>query len=126
MLQRILLVLVGVLLIGVLVAMLYPQKSPPQAVQVVSVTHIFIRSQQGDAYDPSTDQVVRGTVVTWTNQDTVPHSVVISYAITNASDLWDSGPIATGQSVSYTFTSPGRYLYHCSQHVGMVGVVLVT
>ena len=124
--HRILLVLVGVLLVGVLVVMLYPQKSPPQAVQVVSVTHIFIRSQQGDAYDPSTDQVVRGTVVTWTNQDTVPHSVVISYAITNASDLWDSGAIATGQSVSYTFTSPGRYLYHCSQHVGMVGVVLVT
>ena len=124
--QRILLVLVGVLLVGVLVVMLYPQKVPPQAVRVVSVTHIFIRSQQGDAYDPSTDQVVRGTVVTWTNQDTVPHSVVISYAITNASDLWDSGVIATGQSVSYTFTSPGRYLYHCSQHVGMVGIVLVT
>jgi plastocyanin len=124
--QRILLVLVGVLLVGVLVVMLYPQKLAPQAVQVASVTHIFIRSQQGDAYDPSTDQVVRGTVVTWTNQDTVPHSVVISYAITGGSDLWDSGAIATGQSVSYTFTSPGRYLYHCSQHVGMVGVVLVT
>lgn len=138
--HRIILVLVGVFLVGVLAgglgvaiawmhqgnALLYQQKLPPQAVPVVGVTHIFIRSQNGDVYDPATIQVVRGTAVTWTNQDTVPHSVVISYAITAASDLWASGAFATGQSVSYTFTSPGRYPYHCSLHAGMVGVVIVT
>ncbi len=90
------------------------------------MTHVFIRSQSSDVYDPATIQVVRGTVVTWTNQDTDPHSVVLSYAVTATSDLWTSGVLATGQSARYTFTSPGRYVYNCSLHVGMIGVVLVT
>ena len=90
------------------------------------MTHVFIRSQSSDVYDPATIQVVRGTVVTWTNQDTVAHSVVLSYAVTATSEQWTSGVLATGQSASYTFTSPGRYVYNCSLHVGMIGVVLVT
>jgi plastocyanin len=102
------------------------QQKQPQAAGVADVTHVFIRSQNGDAYDPGAIQIVRGTAVTWTNQDTVPHSVVISNAITATSDLWTSGALSTGQSVTYTFTSPGHYLYHCSLHVGMIGSVTVT
>jgi plastocyanin len=139
--QRMIVVLVGILLVvvfalgslGVAIAwghrgdsMLSQQKLLSQVVPVVGVTHVFIRSQSGDVYDPATIQVVRGTVVTWTNQDTDPHTVVLSYAVTATSDLWTSGVLATGQSASYTFTSPGRYMYHCSLHVGMIGVVLVT
>ena len=139
--QRIIWGLVGVFLGGVLAlgslgiaiawmhraeSMSSQQKLLTQLAPVVGVTHVFIRSQTGDVYDPATIQVVTGTVVTWTNQDTTPHSVVISYAITPSSDLWTSGALASGQSVSYTFTSPGRYVYHCSFHVGMVGVVIVT
>ncbi len=138
--HRIILVLLGVALVGGLAlgslgiardwmhqseGMLSQQKLP-QAAAVAGVTHVFIRSQNGDVYDPGAIRVVRGTAVTWTNQDTVPHSVVITDAITATSDLWTSGALATGQSVTYTFTTPGRYLYHCSQHVGMVGVVIVT
>ncbi len=134
-------VLVGILLVVVLAlgslgvaiawghrgdSMLSQQKLLSQVAPVVGVTHVFIRSQSGDVYDPATIQVVRGTVVTWTNQDTDPHSVVLSYAVTATSDLWTSRVLATGQSASYTFTSTGRYVYHCSLHVGMIGVVLVT
>ncbi len=102
------------------------QQKLPQAAAVTGVTHVFIRSQNGDVYDPGAIRVVRGTAVTWTNQDTVPHSVVISYAITATSDLWTSRALSTGQSVTYTFTSPGHYLYHCSLHAGMIGIVIVT
>jgi plastocyanin len=139
--HRIIVVLIGILLVvalalgslGVAIAwghrgdsMLSQQKLLSQVAPVVGATHVFIRSQSGDVYDPATIQVVRGTVVTWTNQDTDPHSVVLTYAVTATSDLWTSGVLATGQSASYTFTSPGRYVYHCSLHVGMIGVVLVT
>jgi plastocyanin len=136
--HRIIVVLVGILLVVVLalgslvvaIAWVYrgdsQQQLRSQAAPVVGVTHVFIRSQSGDVYDPATIQIVRGTVVTWTNQDTDPHSVVLSYAVTATSDLWTSGVLATGQSASYTFTSPGRYVYNCSLHVGMIGVVLVT
>ena len=136
--HRILIVLVGIFLVGVLalgsVGVVLAlanrgkrqQQQQSQTAPVVGVTHGFIRSQGGDVYDPATIQIVRGAVVTWTNQDTVPHSVVLSYAITASSDLWTSGLLGTGQSASYTFTSPGRYVYHCSLHVGMIGFVLVT
>jgi plastocyanin len=139
--NRIIVVLVGIVLVVVLVlgslgvaiawghrgdSMLSQQKLLSQVAPVVGVSHVFIRSQSGDVYDPATIQVVRGTVVTWTNQDTDPHTVVLSYAVTATSDLWKSGVLATGQSASYTFTSPGRYVYNCSLHVGMIGVVLVT
>ena len=136
--HRIIVVLVGIFLVAVLalgslvvaLAWVYrgdsQQQRRSQAAPVVGVTHVFIRSQSGDVYDPATIQVVRGTVVTWTNQDTVAHSVVLSYAVTATSEQWTSGVLATGQSASYTFTSPGRYVYNCSLHVGMIGVVLVT
>jgi plastocyanin len=136
--HRIIVVLVGILLVVVLalgslvvaLALVYrddnQQKQLSQIAPVVGVTHVFIRSQSGDVYDPATIQIVRGTVVTWTNQDTDPHSVVLSYAVTATSDLWTSGVLATGQSARYTFMSPGRYVYNCSLHVGMIGVVLVT
>ncbi len=138
--NRILGVLVGILLVvglalgGLGVAIAWGHRADSQLSQqqlsqvapVVGVTHVFIRSQRADVYDPATIQVVHGTAVTWTNQDTVPHSVVLSYAVTGSSDLWTSGVLTTGQSASYTFMSPGRYVYHCSLHVGMIGVVLVT
>ena len=135
--HRILVVLVGIFLavvivlgsLGVALTLAHrgdSQQLRSQAAPVVGVTHVFIRSQSGDVYDPATIQVVRGTVVTWTNQDTVAHSVVLSYAVSASSDLWTSGVLATGQSASYTFTSPGRYVYNCSLHVGMIGFVLVT
>ena len=138
---RIIVVLVGILLVVVLAlgglgvaiawghrgdSTLSQQKQLSQVAPVVGVTHIFIRSQSGDVYDPATIQIVRGTVVTWTNQDTDPHSVVLSYAVTATSYQWTSGVLATGQSASYTFLSLGRYVYHCSLHVGMIGFVLVT
>ncbi len=106
---------------GVAIAGMHHGYGTPAA-SVPGVTHIFIRD---DVYDPVNIQVVAGTVITWTNQDTVPHAVVVSDAVTATNDMWTSGALATGQSFSYTFTSPGRFLYHCSLHSGMFGVVTV-
>lgn len=137
--NRIIVVLVGIFLVVVLalgslgVALALAHRSDSllsqqqsQAAPAVGVTHVFIRAHSGDVYGPGTIQVVHGTVVTWTNQDTDMHSVVLSYDVTATSDLWTSGAIATGQSASYTFTTPGRYVYHCSLHPGMAGIVIVT
>jgi plastocyanin len=46
------------------------------------------------------------TRVTWTNDDTVPHTA------TSDSLIWDSGSIAPGASYSFVFTTPGSYPYH--------------
>jgi|SRR5271157_1142989 len=82
---------------------------------------------QNFAFSPQTVTVPKGTTVTWTNQDGVNHTVVNAKTDTSAdSTLFKSDPLATGQSFSFTFSTPGTYPYHCSIHPGMTGTVIVT
>jgi len=89
----------------------------------VGVTHVFIRNE---AYQPSNIQVPVGTVVTWTNQDNVPHTVTLAHVMESTNDIWESGQLSPGDSFSYTFTSRGTFTYYCSDHPStMAGVVTV-
>jgi len=99
------------------------ESSVSQGTTVFGVTHIFIRQ---DAYSPARIQVVLGTTVTWTNQDNVSHSVVISPVVIDTDDVWQSRVLSTGDSFSYTFTMRGTFQYHCSEHPEMTGTVVVT
>ena len=100
-----------------------PQISASQETAIFGVTHVFIRD---GAYSPSHIEVVLGTAVTWTNQDQVPHGVVLSPTVISTQDIWQSGPLYAGESFSYTFTSRGTFLYHCSEHPEMIGTVTVS
>jgi plastocyanin len=62
------------------------------------------------AFDPTTITIKEGTTVTWINEDPMLHHVVHLPEVTNA-ELFDSGPLSSGQSFSYTFTEKGRYNY---------------
>ncbi len=101
------------------------QPSPPnvQATPALGVTHVFIRNY---AYQPANIQVVWGTAVTWTNQDTAVHSVVLPHIITSETDIRESGPLRQGQSFSYTFLARGTFEYYCVEHPYMTGIVTVT
>ncbi|HEV2582853.1 MAG TPA: plastocyanin/azurin family copper-binding protein, partial [Ktedonobacteraceae bacterium] len=91
---------------------------------VFGATHVYMRDE---AFSPARIQVVLGTTVTWTNQDTVPHSVRLSPAMMSSSDDWESGLLYPGQSFSYTFTSRGTFPYYCQEHpYEMGGTVTVT
>jgi YVTN family beta-propeller protein len=61
-----------------------------------------------------------GQTVTWTNMDTINHTVTADQG------AWDSGPIAPGKTFSFTFTQAGSFGYHCSIHPFMQGMVMVT
>jgi plastocyanin len=61
--------------------------------------------------------VERGTRVTWTNRDTLAHTVTGSG--------FASGNLGQGQTFSYTFDIPGDYSYTCSLHPTMRGQVTV-
>lgn len=78
---------------------------------------------KGFAFNPATLSVPRGTTITWTNQDSFPHT-----STSDTNNVWDSGPIAgNGGSFSFTFDlAPGTYGYHCSIHTFMKGSVTVT
>ena len=89
----------------------------------VDVTHVFIRNE---AYQPSNIQVPVGTVITWTNNDNVTHTVTLAHVMQSTHDVWASGQLSPGESFSYTFTSPGTFTYYCSDHPSiMAGVVTV-
>ena len=72
------------------------------------------------AFDPSSLTVKVGTTVSWTNQDSAPHT------ITSDAGDWDSGQLSKGQSFSYTFDQAGTFAYHCSVHPSMTGTIVVT
>jgi plastocyanin len=71
------------------------------------------------AYVPQKITVNVGATVTWTNTDSVQHTVTSADGLgTNASvtPLFDSGLLGTGQTFSHTFTKPGTYFYECTIH----------
>ncbi len=69
------------------------------------------------AFDPETLTVEKGTMVLWTNKDTVPHNVV--------SDKFTSPTLNPGESFSYTFNEDGTFDYRCTFHPQMKATVLV-
>jgi plastocyanin len=73
---------------------------------------------QGMAFTPVSITVSAGTTVTWTNKDTVAHTV------TSDSPLFDSGSIAPGGTFSVIFSVPGSFKYHCSFHPSMTATVV--
>jgi amicyanin len=75
------------------------------------------------AFTPEVIKVKVGTKVTWTNQDSVGHTVTADKASAAAPD---SQNLTKGQSYSFTFTKAGTYHYHCAPHPYMKGTVEVT
>ncbi len=73
------------------------------------------------AYVPTTLTIKTGTKVTWTNNDSAPHTVT---SVTGS--VLDSPTLATGQAFSYTFTKAGTYNYYCTIHPNMKATVVVT
>jgi plastocyanin len=99
------------------------QASGSQDKTVFGDTHVYMRHE---LFSPARIQVVLGTTVTWTNRDSVPHNVTIAPVVISSSNNWESELLSPGQSFSYTFTSQGTFQYHCQEHPGMIGVVIVT
>jgi plastocyanin len=64
-------------------------------------------------------EVARGTTVTWTNRDDVPHTVV------SLKKVFKSPALDTGEHFSYTFMDAGTFDYYCSVHPRMTGTIVV-
>jgi len=82
-------------------------------------------SKTTDAYDPNPVQVRAGGTVTWTNNDSTPHTVT-SGQDAKPDGTFDSSTLAQGKSFSFTFEKAGKYPYFCTLHPNMVGTVSVS
>ncbi len=80
------------------------------------------------AFSPKAIQVAQGTTVTWSNDDSVLHTVTAGSTdgrLGTPSGLFDSGDLLPGESFSYTFTEVGDFPYYCIPHPWMSGMVTV-
>jgi nitrite reductase (NO-forming) len=78
-----------------------------------------------DAYQPNPVQVGVGDTITWTNDDSQPHTATSGEAVT-PDGRFDSGIMAPAATFDFTFTEAGEYPYFCLLHPNMVGTVSVS
>jgi len=71
------------------------------------------------SFSPKPLRIPVGTTVTWTNQDDIPHSVVLMSLKVRSQPLDSSGTFA------YKFDQAGTYDYICGLHPFMHGQVVV-
>lgn len=87
-------------------------------------------SKTTDAYDPNPVEISVGDTVTWTNDDSQPHTVT-SGSNGQPDGTFDSSPnlnplMAPGDTFEYTFEEAGEFSYYCAVHPNMVGTVNVS
>lgn len=63
--------------------------------------------------------VKRGTTVTWTNGDDIPHTVVAK------DGSFKSKVLDSGDHFAFTFAKVGQFGYYCSLHPHMTGTIIV-
>jgi plastocyanin len=78
----------------------------------------------GFAPDNITLVIGVNNTVTWTNNDTVHHTVT-STSVPAGASSFNSGDMAPDATFTYTFTVPGVYQYDCIYHPWMVGTITV-
>jgi nitrite reductase (NO-forming) len=76
-------------------------------------------------YDPTSAKVKTSTTITWTNDDTLPHTVTSGNADTGPSGEFDSGVLMGASSFTHTFDKAGTFDYYCALHPYMTGQVIV-
>ena len=73
-------------------------------------------------YIPEYLSVDAGSRVSWINQDAAFHSVT-SGEYGDPDGMFDSGYMDPEERFEYVFNDPGQFLYHCTLHPWMSGVI---
>ena len=94
-----------------------PAASPAASPSAGSAASVTIKDF---AFAPPELSIDAGSTVTWTNEDSTPHTA------TAEDGSFDTGRIDPGSSASHTFDTPGSYPYICAFHPTMHGTVIVT
>lgn len=73
-------------------------------------------------FAPSNVTVKKGSMVKWTNKDSMAHTVTES----DTKNGPNSGTLNKGDTYSFTYSAVGTYSYRCDFHPNMTGTVTVT
>jgi plastocyanin len=99
----------------------YSNSTPTNTAQSTAPVATNLVDIKDMAFNPGAITVKKGTMVTWTNRDSAPHTVIETDGLTGP----DSAYLNNGQTYSFTFNAVGTFHYHCSIH-GFTGTVQVT
>ena len=69
------------------------------------------------SFYPGALDALPGDAIIWSNHGGRTHTV------TADDGVFDSGDVSEGGQFTWSFTTPGMYMYHCAIHRGMVGEV---
>ena len=105
------------------------QEAPNEA----SGTEVSLRNVK---FEPGEITIAAGDTVTWTNEDTVLHTVTSGtgqeQGVPGVSENTDAEPdglfdheMPEGETFSFTFEKAGTFEYFCAIHPGMTGTVVV-
>ena len=79
---------------------------------------------QGNAFQPATLTVKKGTTVTWTNKDSYAHTVKSGIS-PNPNGTFNSNNVAANQTFSFKFDNTGGFDYFCMIHTQMTAKITV-
>ncbi len=125
------------LLVGMVFTLIGCGKTPPTPSAVSATTRTPLSSETvatntvsltESNFVPTVIKIAAGTTVTWTNKDTVPHTISSDpYPTNTALAGFDSvQPIEPGQTYSFTFERAGTWTYHDQLRPGSyTGAVIV-
>ncbi len=111
--------ILGAFTAGVLLAAAPPDPGAAGQAAVKTVANPAAVEIHNFQFVPATLTVAAGTTVTWTNDDTTPHTV------TEQNRVFHSAGLDTKDTFTYTFTTPGAFVYRCTFHPMMVGRIVV-
>jgi plastocyanin len=126
--------ILAVAVAAAVIIMIGSNTGPPSAAACGSsgstAVQVSIYSGAGDSskppgYLPDNITLVIGVnnTVTWTNNDSVHHTVTTTSAPSGAG--FNSGNMNSGVSCTHTFSTPGTYEYDCVYHSWMTGTIVV-
>jgi plastocyanin len=76
-------------------------------------------------YEPESIDITVGTTVVWENADNTVHTATSGMPPADATGVFDSEMMSSGDSFEFTFTEAGSYDYYCTFHPWMIGTVNV-
>lgn len=96
------------------------------SVTTVSITVGASVPTNGQFYEPNNVETTVGSMLTWVNDDTAPHTVTSGIVENNRltpDGSFDSGIMNPGDSFPFVFDKAGEYPYYCTIHPWMTGKV---
>lgn len=94
--------------------------------QEVSIVSEALNPSAEISYDPSPASVKKGSTITWTNNDSAPHTATSGNPESGSDDVFDTGIIGPANSAKVIVDfGAGTYDYYCTLHPYMKGKLTV-